>query len=58
MISFGLRVLNAELPQFLGRVDESINSLTKLLDTVDNIIKKLPDKESIYNTASLLNFII
>ncbi len=58
MISFGLRVLNAELPQFLGRVDESINSLTKLLDTVDNIIKKLPDKESIYNTVSLLNFII
>jgi hypothetical protein len=50
MISFGLRVLNAELPQFLGRVDESIHSLTTLLDTVDNIIKKLPDKESIYDT--------
>jgi hypothetical protein len=48
MISFGFRILNAELPQFLGRADDSINSLTNLLNIVDNVIKSLPDQESIY----------
>jgi hypothetical protein len=47
MISFGLRILNAELPQYVGRVDESINNLARLLDIVDNIIKNLPEQESI-----------
>ena len=46
MVPFGLRVLNAELPHFLGRSDESISNLYKLLQTVDKIIQDLPHEQS------------
>jgi hypothetical protein len=39
MISFGLRMLNAELPYYLGRSDESIVYLQKMLKIIDQTLK-------------------
>lgn len=47
MVPFGLRVLNAELAQYLARSDESISSLYKLLNIIDNeILNKFKPKET------------
>lgn len=41
MVPFGLRMLNAELSQYLGKPDESLASLCKLLVLVENVVKDL-----------------
>ena len=41
MIPFGLRILNAELPHYLGRSDDSIQNLYKILSIVQNVLKNL-----------------
>lgn len=41
MIPFGLRMLNAELPHYLGRSDDSIQNLYKILSIVQNVLKNL-----------------
>ena len=46
MVPFGLRMLNAELPLYLARSEESISNLYKLLQTTDKIIKELAQDES------------
>ena len=46
MIPFGFRMLNAELPQYLGRSEESISHLYKLLHVVQGIIDSLGQNES------------
>ncbi len=38
MVPFGLRMLNAELPLYLGKSEESIAQLYKLLETVDRVM--------------------
>ena len=43
MIAFGFRLLNAELPQYLGRSDESIANLSGLLKIVNHIISNRVD---------------
>ncbi|CAM6031610.1 unnamed protein product [Sphagnum compactum] len=47
MVPFGLRMLNAELPLYLARSEESISNLYRLLQTTDLVIRELPrDNES------------
>lgn len=41
MIPFGLRMLNAELPQYLGRSEDSVQNLYKILSVVQNVLKDL-----------------
>ena len=56
-VPFGLRVLNAELPLFLGRSDESVSNLYKLLHTVNKIIEQLTKNEE--NESKFdINFIL
>ncbi len=38
MIPFGLRILAAELPQFLGKTEESITNLYHLLSVVQSVL--------------------
>jgi hypothetical protein len=38
MIAFGLRMLNAELPQYLGKTEETISKLSCLLKKVNDVI--------------------
>lgn len=38
MIPFGLRMLAAELPQYLNRPEESVSMLCRLLDIVNSVI--------------------
>ena len=38
MVPFGLRMLNAELPHFLGRSEESISNLYMVLASVDSVL--------------------
>lgn len=40
MIPFGMRLLAAELPQFLAKFDESISELSRLLVIVNQIINQ------------------
>jgi hypothetical protein len=46
MVSFGFRVLAAELSQYLGKADESISSLSRLLAIVNKIIENDIDKDN------------
>ena len=46
MITFGLRMLNAELAYYLGKPDESINNLLRILKIVKTIINDLPNDPS------------
>ena len=39
MVPFGLRMLHAELPQYLGKSEETITSLARLLAKVNTIIQ-------------------
>lgn len=48
MVAFGFRMLNAETAHYLGRPDESLSNLHKILRIVENILKTLSD-ESIIN---------
>jgi trafficking protein particle complex subunit 12 len=41
MVPFGLRMLNAELPQYINKPDESISKLYELLNVVQEIINDL-----------------
>jgi hypothetical protein len=41
MIAFGFRMLNAELPYYLSRADESVNNLLRISKTIDRVIEKL-----------------
>jgi hypothetical protein len=41
MVAFGFRMLNAELPYYMGRADESINNLLAILKIVKGIIENL-----------------
>jgi len=46
MVPFGLRMLNVEIAQYLGRLDATLNSLYALLNKVDEILAHLlPNKE-------------
>lgn len=45
MIPFGLRMLNAELPQYLGRVDDAIANLYHLRSVVQDILDEFKDTE-------------
>ena len=38
MIPFGFRILSAELPQYLGRIDDSIANLYYLLSVVQDVL--------------------
>ena len=44
MVPFGLRVLAAELKQFLAKSDECVTGLTRLLDIVNQVINNNLDK--------------
>ena len=46
MIAFGFRMLNAEMPYYLGRSDESIVNLIRLQKVATNIIGKLKNDSS------------
>ncbi len=52
MIPFGLRMLDAELAQYLGRSDESVCRLHKLLAIVDQVIPQFSDVPSKYYLIS------
>ena len=39
MVPFGLRMLRAELPQYLGKSEETITMLARLLAKVNTIIR-------------------
>lgn len=45
MVPFGLRMLNAELAHYLGRSDESISNLYKLLANVESVLDSYKDDE-------------
>lgn len=45
MVPFGLRMLNAELAHYLGRSDESISNLYKLLASVEKILDSYKNDE-------------
>ncbi len=56
MVPFGLRLLNVEIAQYLGRPDVTLNSLYAFLNRVDEIVKhSLPNKEGIYIYSDLFN---
>ena len=57
MVPFGLRMLNAELPLYLARSEESISNLYKLLSTTDGVIKELGDDESTYQSYASVLFL-
>lgn len=45
MIAFGLRMLNAELPQYLGKTEETISKLSCLLQKLNEVIISLTHVE-------------
>lgn len=45
MVAFGLRMLNAEVPFYLNRGDESISNLLKLIKLVNKVIGELKTDE-------------
>lgn len=51
MIPFGFRVLAAELPQYLLKSEESLSSLSRLLETVNRILENDLDQ---YDESNLI----
>ena len=58
MVPFGMRVLNAELPLFLGRSEESLANLYKLLSIVNETIDHKLPPNNLSNAFSLVKKLI